>query len=466
MRTHPAALATTAAAAALAFGFLPTDVVRAEAVTLTALSLPQLNSRLIELRDEANAAQARADAESRDLTDDEQRDIEQIFAAFQATEDEIERREAATAAGAAAAQAAADATPQPRKTAPERLPGEARAASPTEWRDINGRPVHALANTAKVASVMPKAGFGGRANDGPPRLAAIIASAVDGQWERRGLNPRNSQVVGVGADGGFMVDSRVSAEIIDLARAASVVVQAGVRTIPMNTHELQLVRVAEDPQIEQVPEGERFPKTDARFNAITLKARKFGCIVPISKELLEDAPNSEEVMRGLLATAMASAIDNALLFNVGPDGVGLFAANQVQDLPVTGSAPNLDYDDFIDAIALVEAANGRPNAAIFNSNVKKRLAKLKDSQGNYLTPPADFVALNRLVSNKLSNSQSLVGDFTQMLMGVRVGVQFQVSDQGEAFERDEVWLKVRWRGDFALARPQHFVRMTGIALGT
>ena len=54
-------------------------------------TLEQLQNRLIELKDAANNIQARADAEKRELTADETKEIEEIFVSFENVEADIAR---------------------------------------------------------------------------------------------------------------------------------------------------------------------------------------------------------------------------------------------------------------------------------------------------------------------------------------------------------------------------------------
>src|SRR6185312_4078120 len=56
-------------------------------------TLEMLQNKLIELKDAANNIQARADAEKRELTGDETKEIEEIFASFENVEADIARRE-------------------------------------------------------------------------------------------------------------------------------------------------------------------------------------------------------------------------------------------------------------------------------------------------------------------------------------------------------------------------------------
>ena len=67
------------------------------------------------------------------------------------------------------------------------------------------------------------------------------------------------------------------------------------------------------------------------------------------------------------------------------------------------------------------------------------------------------------MSKQLADSQACLGDFTQILFGVREAVQVEVSSEGaDTWEKDQVEIKIRWRGDVQLAQAAHLVRLIGI----
>src|SRR5687767_9175425 len=84
-------------------------------------TLEQLQNRLIELKDAANNIQARADAEKRELSGDEQKEIEEIFASFENVEADIARREQLDAINAKVS------APAGRKVNPEIVDDEPQA---------------------------------------------------------------------------------------------------------------------------------------------------------------------------------------------------------------------------------------------------------------------------------------------------------------------------------------------------
>src|SRR4051812_38645990 len=57
------------------------------------MNIEQLRARLVELNETGKAIQAKADAEKRELTPEEQTEIDAVFAEFEQVENDIKRRE-------------------------------------------------------------------------------------------------------------------------------------------------------------------------------------------------------------------------------------------------------------------------------------------------------------------------------------------------------------------------------------
>lgn len=346
------------------------------------------------------------------------------------------------------------------------LPGSARNRPPAPdkrgYMDKHGNPVAVLAANESLGDWYAANGDFTPDTDSLTAGESIVAHVTG-----REISAAHSG--GAHTAGGFLLDQQRSSEVIDLARSASVIMQAGARTVDMRASELVMARVTTDPTVSWVGENETFPTTEAAFGRLTFRARKLGVIVPVSVELIQDAPNAAAIINNLLQTVVAQEIDRVALLGDG-DGeepVGIFNAAGVTENAIGGA---VDYDDFLDSIAAIEALNGSPNAAIYPSSVKKSLAQLKvNSEANhYASAPPDFADLSRFVTTKLSSAQAVVGDFTNVMIGIRNGVEIIATDavamsDGSGFQKDQVLIKVRWRGDVQFAHPEHLEKLTGIS---
>lgn len=285
-----------------------------------------------------------------------------------------------------------------------------------------------------------------------------------------------AQAVGVGPSGGFFVMPTLAGMFIDLARAQSAVSQAGAVTIPLNSGETRILRTTVDPVAAWKGEGSSLNDTEIKFGAVTLFPKVLGCIAEISEELIEDGANAAAVIQSTLAAAVADQLDRSFWRGVsggagdndvtGRTFTGVLDDPDVNVVDMAGAAPT-DYDEWIDAIQLVEDANGMPDVRIDAPRTAGQLAKLKETgTGAYLKAPDSVAALQYLKTTQTpvtlggSNNQSasVVGNFASafVVIGMRTQFHIEVSNQaGDAFENLTRKVRIWGRADMAIGRPQH-----------
>ena len=113
---------------------------------------------------------------------------------------------------------------------------------------------------------------------------------------------------------------------------------------------------------------------------------------------------------------------------------------------------------------------------VFNPTVKNTLAKIKTGITSDLTklePPADYVALRKLVSTQLpidevqgnssDCSTAFIGDFSNMAIALRQNITIEASRQSsDVFTKNQVHVRAIMRADIAILRGDHFGRLIGI----
>lgn len=331
------------------------------------------------------------------------------------------------------------------------------------WQDEEGQRIHVLAPDQKLANLPENSGrgFAGGLSRAPEiKVGDVVRGMVTGHW------PESIQAadhtIGRDGSGGYLVGSSVASEVIDLARNQSVLMRAGARTMQMRTGEVRMMRVTKDPEVQWVGEAKKIPMTESAFGIITLRARKMGTLVSLSREMIEDAPNAQDLINRQFAAQIALEIDRAGLLGSGKgeEPRGIFAHPDVQETDVSAT---LDYDVILDAMQKVEDKNGEPAAAIYSPKSKNTLAKLKSTEGNYLAPPVDITdRINRLVTKQIGDGQVAVGDFSQVMFGIRGGIRIESSIH-PGFDTDTVHIRAMWRGDIQFALPNHIVRLINIS---
>jgi len=121
--------------------------------------------------------------------------------------------------------------------------------------------------------------------------------------------------------------------------------------------------------------------------------------------------------------------------------------------------------------------NENPNAAIWSARTAGELDLLRTSTGEVLAPPDSVAKLKRLFTNQIPNnltqganndcSLAFVGDFTNLLIGMRTQLQLEISREAvvnsvSMFETLQVAIRAYLRADIALEHPAGFRVVTGI----
>jgi HK97 family phage major capsid protein len=137
-----------------------------------------------------------------------------------------------------------------------------------------------------------------------------------------------------------------------------------------------------------------------------------------------------------------------------------------------------DYDFLLDAQGDCWGSHADPASVshIYASRTATNLAKLKDAvNAAYLVPPATLAP--RFVSNQVSITQTqgsssvsssvYTGDYRQMVIGLRIAFQFEISREagdatGSAFRASQIWVRGRLRGDVGILRADHFTVTKGV----
>jgi HK97 family phage major capsid protein len=347
--------------------------------------------------------------------------------------------------------------------------------------DSDRRGVKVLSREERMADIAPKSTPGGVAVD-ELSIGRIVRGVAIGDWTGAEAE-RRTMSEGTLTAGGYLVPEPLSARIIDRARNKAALFRAGATTVPMDSSTLKIARVSGDASAAWKAENATASFSDLAFEVVTFEAKTLVAIAKMSVELFEDAPNVDDVVENSMADVLAIELDRAGLVGSGvdPEPQGIFGATNVNvvDLGANGAALT-NYDPFIDAIEDVENANGMATAAIFAPRTSAALSKLKTgitSDNTPLQAPEAYRNLQRFVTNQVpidltkgtSNDASLafVGDFSQVLVGVRRNIVLEATKVGAdgtsgAFTDLQVWVRAYLRADVQLAIPSHLAVIDGI----
>ena len=104
--------------------------------------------------------------------------------------------------------------------------------------------------------------------------------------------------------------------------------RAGAQTVP-RSGDVAIARISTDPSFSWRPEGVSVTSSTVGLERITLRPKTLAAIIPITIELLEDAPNSAQVIQGALQAALGAELDRVLLAGTGASGeiLGVIASD-------------------------------------------------------------------------------------------------------------------------------------------
>lgn len=358
-------------------------------------------------------------------------------------------------------------------------PSEGRRDTPNLYfHTKDGRKVRAVRHGESFARAVGASGTGSE----DLSVGRALVGMLRGDYSVMERELR-AQVVGQDPAGGFFVTPTLGNMFIDLARSQSVISQAGAMTIPLGSGETRIMRTATDPTAAWKAELHALNNTDVRFEAVTLFPKVLGCVADISEELIEDGANAAAQIEAVLAAAVANQLDRSFWRGVSNgDGdndvagryfTGILDDPDVGTVDLAGAAP-ADYDEWIDAIQLVEDANGTPDVRVDSPRTAAQLAKLKEATTNaYLSPPEQVAALRHFKTTQTpvtlgsgnDESVSVVGNFASayVIIGIRSEFRIEVSNQaGNAFENLGRKVRVWGRADMAIGRPSHLALVQAI----
>jgi HK97 family phage major capsid protein len=302
-------------------------------------------------------------------------------------------------------------------------------------------------------------------------LSRLLRGYIDGDYHNAPLE-RKAMASTPTSAGGILIPTVLSASVIDAARAASVVLNAGALTLPMTSNNLVMPRLTADVPVSWVAEGAAITETQAAFDSVTFTANKMGALVRISSELLEDSsPSVDAIVISSLGKALALALDKACLDGPGsgqPTGI----KNTAGVLGAAAIGTPANYDAFLAAYYAVQTANFNPNALVWHARTASTMATLKTGltgDKTTLQAPQEIANLPKFVSNQIptnlgsgtNESYAIIGEFDKLAIGIRRNLLIEVS-RDYAFNSDQTMIKLTWRGDAKLLQPSAFYCAAGI----
>lgn len=341
---------------------------------------------------------------------------------------------------------------------------------PSTWVNAEtGQPVAVYDSTSSIATDRgrPTVTFG-----------EIVAARLFGEQiagNRREV-VRAALSEGTDSAGGYTVPTHVLPQFIDKLRAKSVFVQAGARTLMLDTAVTKIARISGDPTAAWRAESAAITVSDPTFSALTFAPKSLAVIVKMSRELLADSVNIAEAVETAVINSMSVELDRACLLGSGTSNqpLGLSGTSGISTLSMgTNGATPTSYANLLDMVYQLEAANARGNtAAIWNARTARTFRGLVDTTNQPLRAPAPLDTLPQLSTSSIPINQVqgtsgsvcssvFMGYWPSAIVGIREAINVRMLPELYA-ATGEVGFVAHLRADVGFEHPEEFVMLTGI----
>lgn len=287
-------------------------------------------------------------------------------------------------------------------------------------------------------------------------------------------------------DTAALVPEEVSQAMLTSLATQSVVLELGTR-IPMSRNQTRFPVLSALPTAYFVSGDTGLKQTtEAAWDNKFMYVEEIATIVPIPEAVLDDAGfDVWGSIQPLMESAIARTLDAAVIFGTSAPATWVTEGNLVADAVAAGNVvargTNTEgangglYADIVDLAATLWADGYTPNGAVGNITLRSRL--LTDLDANGLPKPFPPVgaeprySLPGLWPTGLSAAELLLGDWTQLVVGVRQDMTYKLITEGVITDntaaiiynlpqQDMVALRLVFRAAYAVSNPINYQQGT------
>jgi HK97 family phage major capsid protein len=285
---------------------------------------------------------------------------------------------------------------------------------------------------------------------------------------------------------GVLVAPEYSSEIIELIRAKTVVRKLGAGRYPAKSETGFIPRQTAGSSTTWVGEGSTLTEgSEPQFDQLQYTLRKLSSLAMITNEILEDASvDAEKFVMDSMSLDLALAEDLAYLYGSGsapvPTGLwNLAGVSHILAASPNGQSPT--FDNLFDLEAIIENNNLVNTGYAFNPRSKQSLRKLKDSYGRYLwdtgipqqNVPASIGGVLFAMTTQIHKTDTVgssagvtssifAGQWDQMLIVEKGGIELKAAETGAAFLADSTYVRGILRRDMVVRHVGAFGILDGV----
>ncbi len=292
---------------------------------------------------------------------------------------------------------------------------------------------------------------------------------------------QNALSEGTDSAGGYTAPVEIMREFIDKLRAKSVLFNAGAKTALLEAKKSNIATVTTDPVGGWRAENAPVSESDLALGNVAFTPKSLAVLVKVSRELLQDSVNIEEMLLNSLAQGLATQLDFAGLYGSGasnqPLGLDslLTTASQVTTVATNGAKLSASgyYREIVKAMAQVAANNDEASAIILSPRTKYDLGWMADSTNQPLQAPAIIADKAQLLdTSSIPNnlvvgtsgalcSELFVGNFENLMLGLRQELRIEIVNQTFAGNL-QIGYIAHLRADWQPSRIGSFWKVRGI----
>lgn len=291
------------------------------------------------------------------------------------------------------------------------------------------------------------------------KLSTETASVTLGELIRAHVTGKGSkearEMLTTTNTGNFLVPHKVMTNMIDLARDKSFLFGNATTVNMQGNQSVSVPKVVSDPTTAFKKQGAEIVKSDPTFSEIKLDAKYMYGLVEVPLELVKTGVGVEQKLNHLIAQAIVQTLEKSALRGATDGFKGIFNETDILKEDITA----VDYMEILKGVKSIATNNGNPSDLVLSTNNRYDLETLKaTADGQFLTPPSFYTNLNKFTTNALTDTEILLGDLSQIYVGMLQDVSVEVSTQ-YGFSKGTLAIRIMWYGDVAVARPDHLCLM-------
>lgn len=247
-----------------------------------------------------------------------------------------------------------------------------------------------------------------------------------------------------------VIPEQLADQIVDYARANSAIL-GKIPVVGMENNNLTIAVQTKDGEAKFVKENDLIPNTDIAFKSVKLEGKTLALFVPVSEQLLETASNLTNQLMTSCSRAISIALDKALVYGEGetsetPEIKGISKYEDINKV----NCDKADYDLIIKGAKAIKKANLTPTDVCLNSDLSSELEMLKTTDGQYVIPPKAIEGYEITESNNIADNEAVVFDRNTLLLGLQKGMTIEWGTSGDMFQRIQKGLRIVLRADLGV----------------